>query len=441
MAEKLHSVSLFSNCGAGDVGYATAGFEFNVMAELSSRRLEVCLLNHPAAIGVVGDLRETWPQVVKTFQQQWPSERVSLLAACPPCQGLSSARNKRGNQYDPDAGMRDKRNLLVTVIANVAKSLLPRIIVVENVQAFLSRQVRHPTTKKSISAARLLIEELQDKYVVYPILADLCHFGVPQSRKRTFLTFIHRDEPANERLSETSKTPYPMQSHGPSTSRPLISISSALRKMSLPSLDARSPKRAISSVGGGLHSVPVWLDRRYDMVAAIPINSGKSAWGNSKCKQCKHTSDDSAAICSQCNLPLLKPILKTKNGRYRLVTGFKTSTYRRIHPNKPAMTITTASGHIGSNNTIHPNENRLLSPLECAVLQTIPRQFKWGDSLQKWGHTTVREMIGEAVPPLFTAKHGKVLSSLLRNDRPIRMSSADHKMSTSARMKLFPEVD
>lgn len=31
---KLRAVSLFSNCGAGDVGYRDAGFRFDVMAEL-----------------------------------------------------------------------------------------------------------------------------------------------------------------------------------------------------------------------------------------------------------------------------------------------------------------------------------------------------------------------------------------------------------------------
>src|SRR5688572_28466466 len=137
-----HAVSLFSNCGAGDVGYAKAGFCFDVMAELDPRRLEVCLLNHPRAAGVSGDLRTNWKAVVKKYRSKVGKARPSLLAACPPCQGMSTARSDRGSESDPDAGMKDERNLLVTVIANVAKSLRPRIIVVENVSAFLTRQVR-----------------------------------------------------------------------------------------------------------------------------------------------------------------------------------------------------------------------------------------------------------------------------------------------------------
>src|ERR1017187_11000052 len=48
--------------------------------------------------------------------------------------------------------------------------------------------------------------------------------------------------------------------------------------------------------------------------------------------------------------------------------------------------------------------NRLMSTLECARLQTFPAAFKWGKALKKWGHTNVRDMVGEAVPPLLDRK-------------------------------------
>jgi DNA (cytosine-5)-methyltransferase 1 len=133
---------------------------------------------------------------------------------------------------------------------------------------------------------------------------------------------------------------------------------------------------------------------------------------------------------------LLRPVIRDENGHYRLITGFRTSTYRRVQSDRPAATITTASGHIGSNHTIHPYENRLLSTLECALLQTLPRSFNWGDALVKWGHTNVREMIGEAVPPLFTEKHGKVLRSLLENRGRVWMLPANHPMHMRAKRKL-----
>ncbi|MGI8624579.1 MAG: DNA cytosine methyltransferase, partial [Solirubrobacteraceae bacterium] len=143
MRGSLPAVSLFSNCGAGDLGYARAGFSFEVLAELDARRLEVAGLNLPGAGLVDGDLRDTWPKVVREYHSRRGQEPPALLAACPPCQGMSTARGGRGSEEDADAGSRDHRNLLVEVIAEVARELAPRVIVVGNVPAFFRRSVRH----------------------------------------------------------------------------------------------------------------------------------------------------------------------------------------------------------------------------------------------------------------------------------------------------------
>ena len=119
------------------------------------------------------------------------------------------------------------------------------------------------------------------------------------------------------------------------------------------------------------------------------------------------------AVCPICSAPLLRPVVKESDGSYRLVKGFRNSSYARMSPDTPAATITTASGHVGSDLTIHPFENRLLSPYECAYLQTFPDDFDWGTALEQWGPTFVRTIIGEAVPPKFTELHGRALARLL----------------------------
>ena len=107
-----------------------------------------------------------------------------------------------------------------------------------------------------------------------------------------------------------------------------------------------------------------------------------------------------------------------------------------MKPNEPAPVITTASGRLGSHHTIHPSENRLLSPLECAKLQTFPDNFDWGDALEKYGHSNVRIMIGEAVPPLFTKQHGRVLQSLLHGRIPQKLLPKADSRCTTASEKL-----
>jgi DNA (cytosine-5)-methyltransferase 1 len=330
---------------------------------------------------------------------------------------MSSARSGKGSHDDAAAGSKDERNLLVTVVANVALELKPSLLVVENVPAFFTRKVHHPKDEKPVSAANYLITALAKDYVAFPLVTDLCDFGVPQSRNRAFLTFVRKDLPGLKELLRIGRTPFPRATHAPDVgnARP-ITLSEALESFALPALDAANAKTASASEYGGFHSVPVWDERIYAMVAAIPSATGRSAWDNDVCHQCGPVKVLPATVtCPLCTAPLLRPIVKEDDGSYRLVKGFKSS-YRRMHSDRPAATVTTASGHIGSDYTIHPTQNRLLSPLECSLLQTFPKDFKWGDALKKLGHTNVREMIGEAVPPAFTRLHGEVLHGILKRE-------------------------
>lgn len=435
------SVSLFSNCGAGDVGYRRAGFTFDVMAELDPRRLSVAVLNHAGAAEVPGDLRQTWPTVVEKWRSRHGDQRPSLLAACPPCQGMSSARGGRGKEHDAEAGGRDARNLLVTVIAQVAEALQPRAIVVENVPAFLRRKVPHPVTGEPISAALLLVEALSAEYECFPMVADLAHWGVPQTRRRAFLTLLRRDEPGLVWLHEHARTPYPRPTHAPDYGGRPTSLREALGELSSTDLDASSVATAHDPTDP-LHQVPVWPPAKYAMVAAIPPNSGRSAWDNNECADCGAVQGlgEDDATCPQCQGPLLRPVVQAEHG-WRLIKGFRSSSYTRMQPDAPAATVTTASGHVGSDRTIHPWQNRLLSVRECAHLQTLPTDFDWGDALKKWGTTNVRDMIGEAVPPAFTEQHGRAILGVLTGNRTLvhltahdtRVHGAERNLRAAAR--------
>ncbi|MDE0699927.1 MAG: DNA cytosine methyltransferase [Acidimicrobiaceae bacterium] len=430
-SETLDAVSLFSNCGAGDVGYAKAGFSFRVMAEIEQRRLTVALANHEDACGIPGDLRSTWLEVVAAFRNETGTARPALLSACPPCQGMSTARGGLGREDDATAGSRDGRNLLVEVIAQVANGLRPRVIVVENVAAFFSRLVLDPRNEEPISAAALLQDSLGPHYECYPFLTDLADYGVPQRRVRAFMTFIRRDEAAVEALALAECVPYPMPTASAEDGN-WISLNEALERLGAAKLDAAHSETA-RDPSNPMHSVPIWgLEHQYRMVAAIPPNSGGRAWDTGHCKsKCDIQVGAEDAVCPACREPLLRPVVQEADGSYRLVRGFRRSSYSRMRPDAPAPTITTASGHVGSDNTIHPFENRLLSPLECAFLQTIPRDFDWGSSLADWGSTTVRAMIGEAVPPRFTEMHGGALAGLL-DGRAEGLASAEDRRVTKA---------
>ena len=315
-----------------------------------------------------------------------------------------------------DAGARDPRNLLVVSIVEVATRLWPRAIVVENVPAFLTRKVPHPESGEATSAASLLVEMLEDRYAVFPLLCDLAHYGVPQRRRRAFLTFIRRDVPGLAALLGQRRAPYPRATHDPTQGgEQPVTVGTCLSALGLPSLDAHHPDSA--TCGDPLHTVPVWSQHHYDMVNAITRGSGKSAWENEVCPACGSVEvDNMDACCPECHGPLLRPIVQEPDGTYRLIRGFRASSYRRMDPDLPAPAVTTANGTIGSATTIHPSENRVLSVLECCHLQTIPNSFCWmSDDEWPLELHVVRRMIGEAVPPRFTELHGQAIRGVLEN--------------------------
>lgn len=430
----LPAVSLFSNCGAGDFGFAAAGFRFDVMAELVESRLAVALRNHSGARAVAGDLRQTWERVIQEWRRSSGVASPTLVAACPPCQGMSTARRDRGKEADPEAGSRDSRNLLVLPIAHVVQELAPTFVVVENVPAFLRRQVLNPATGEGISAASLLIRSLDDDYRVYPFLCDLADYGVPQTRKRAFLTFVRRGSPAELSLVGSGSSPYPVPTHAPDHGGEPTSLGTALANFDLPPLDSKCESSARDATRP-LHFVPVWGERQYQMVAAVLAGSGGSAWENDECATCGRVElGDEDAACPMCGEAVLRPVVY-EDGEPRLVRGFRRSSYRRMDRDSPAATITTASGRVSSSRTLHPSQNRVFSPLECALLQTIPQGFDWGTALSERGVMELRAMIGEAVPPCFTELHGAVLTGLIRS--PSRdMISADDRRCRAATAKL-----
>jgi DNA (cytosine-5)-methyltransferase 1 len=108
-----------------------------------------------------------------------------------------------------------------------------------------------------------------------------------------------------------------------------------------------------------------------------------------------------------------RPYVREKDSMFRLVKGFKSS-YRRMYPDRPSPTITTASSHIGSDYKIHPWENRILSIRECADIQTIPHFYNWEPAMQHKGGYIARQVVGEALPTWFAYLHGQVLLDLFK---------------------------
>ncbi|MBW1731387.1 MAG: DNA cytosine methyltransferase [Deltaproteobacteria bacterium] len=409
------AISLFSGAGISDLGYEYAGFRFVIHAEIDNRRANLCASNFPRTKVVVGDIRKSWRQIIKSYRQATP-DRLALLSVTPPCQGMSSSNPSRGKVTEPDGKGRNERNLLLLAALPIIQELRPMCVVVENVPQALVRRVQLPSQKRPRKIVETFFEQV-GPYSAFAGVVQMADYGIPQVRRRAVLVLLDQELAIGRRLEERGLLPWPRPTHsetGASNLRRWITLKQWLTKRGNSPLDSRSAETARDCTDP-LHYVPHYEKQRYLWVRDIPPNSGRSAYENDTCPHCGEKGIKLGEVrCPACgDIMVNRPYVKTGDNGIRLIRGFKSS-YRRMRPDRPAPTVTTASSHLGSDYKIHPWENRVLSIRECIELQTIPRAYSWDLALTNGYHYLIRQVVGEAIPPWFTYLHGRILRRLLQ---------------------------
>jgi DNA (cytosine-5)-methyltransferase 1 len=165
-------LGLFAGAGGMDLGFELAGFQHTESNEILEYAVKTLQLNRPNWNVVEGDVREYTP----TFRKG-----LDVLLAGFPCQGFSLGGNRDET---------DERNTLYREVVRIAKTMQPRIIVMENVLNL--RTMCHPETGKPF--AQQIENEL--KAIGYTTIFDffrVSEHGVPQTRRR-FIFVAFRDE-------------------------------------------------------------------------------------------------------------------------------------------------------------------------------------------------------------------------------------------------------
>lgn len=404
------AVSLFSGAGLSDLGYELAGFRLVVQVEADRNRAQLGQDNFPESRWITDDVRSAGTPLVRAYKSL-ANGSPDLLVATPPCQGMSSSNPSRGRRQTPRAKLLEEKNRLILEVVPVARALQPRIIVAENVRQVLTLRVTHEGQEGRV--IDLLAKGLPE-YELFNGVVDMAEHGVPQVRRRAIVVAVRRDQPWLDRLKSEELLPWPRPTHSECPSngeRPWITLRQWLKGMAYERLDSSDPKLAKGR--HPLHFVPHYGPDRYLLVRDIPAHSGRSAYESDTCPNCSfHPVPEGLVTCPSCGSLMRNRPYTFENGNPRLIKGFESS-YRRMDPNRPAYTITTNSSHVGSDFKIHPWENRVLSSLECADLQTVPRFYDWSRALTDGRSYLIRNAVGEALPTYFTWLHGKVLGQLL----------------------------
>lgn len=215
-----------------------------------------------------------------------------------------------------------------------------KAIHIHNPKWFIAENVGGLKSANNGLAFQRILEDLERAGKGYRLVSHLYKFeeyGVPQCRHRIVIVGIRKD------LNLEFKVPAPTTPYG------YVSVRTAIEN---PPIPKDAPNNELTK-----QSKIVVKRLKY-------IPPGKNAWYE--------------------GIP--------KNLRLKVKMAKMSQIYRRLHPDKPAYTITGSGG--GGTHVYHWDENRALTNRERARLQTFPDDFIFEGSKE-----SVRKQIGMAVPP------------------------------------------
>ena len=290
--QKLTVIDLFAGAGLFSHAFAQEGFSLVGAVEI----------DRPAA--TTYDMNLGRRVVCADIRTVEPSEGCDVLIGGPPCQGFSTLGKR--DEADP-------RNLLSFEMVRWAQRLAPKVVVVENVKAFLDTP-----TWRSLAGS---LGELG--YSVTGFALDAYEMGVPQLRTRSFTIASKIGTPVMKRAVR----------------RRLRTVREAWE--GLPSKpNGRGHHYAPSPSALALarmRVIPAGGDKR-DVMRAAPHLAPPSWW-------------------------------RTQ--------GDVTDVWGRMEWDSPSNTLRTALLNPSKGRYIHPDQNRVISLREAARLHTVPDMWRF----------------------------------------------------------------
>ena len=333
----LTYISLFSCAGVGCFGFKKAGYECIATNELIEKRLNVQRFNNKCRYEsgyICNDITtDETKEKIFTEIKKWEkigNDRVDVVIATPPCQGMSVANHKKAENEIV-------RNSLVVESIHLIQKIKPRFFIFENVAAFMKTGCNSPDGMiKSIGD--VIYEELSDKYTIASRILNFKNYGSNSSRTRTVVIGVCRE------LSEYVA--------------PIELYPNYVEEKSLKQVIGDMPKLEWGEICSTdfYHAFRTYPEKMRCWIH--DLKEGESAFDNEDELKRPHKVVEGKIV----------PNIR-KNG----------DKYTRQYWNKVAPCIHTRNDQLASQNTIHPEEDRVFSIRELMKMMTIPSEFKWID--------------------------------------------------------------
>jgi DNA (cytosine-5)-methyltransferase 1 len=428
-APQYVAADLFCGVGGLSLGFTmTRRFSVAFGCDIAPAATEAFQLNHAlngvTPVAYTGDIREMNVNVmVEALASRGVSNpgELGCLIGGPPCEGFSQNRSlnsggKPGRRVSArvDKFIDDPRNWLFKWFVEIAGTLQPKVVLIENVPDL----VRH---REGQTIAEILEALADSGYMATARVLNAANFGVPQLRRRMFLLAqrISDFEETGIRLKfpEPTHQPYPL-GHGDLDVEPTwlpgdagywTTVREAIGDLPEAIVRGSAKERAYEYPAATLTALRRFLRSPDGMPPANHLARPLGANGLAKV----HRRD------------VETPEEADRNGR----RDHYYYSYKRLRWAEPARTITKFVYHVGSGMFAHPEADRALTMREAARLQTFPDWFSFPTE-------RIREtsgLIGGAVPPLLAMRLAQQVSSYLD-------AVAYAKLDAFDRSRLRPQV-
>lgn len=169
-------ISTFAGCGGSSLGYQLAGFHELLAVEWDDNAVATFRLNFPEVPVYHGDIAKLSGEECMRLAGIKAGE-LDVLDGSPPCQGFSTAGNRRFS---------DPRNSLFKEYARLLSELQPRVFVMENVTGMIKGHMKQ--------AYLQIIKTLREcGYKAKGEVLNAMYFNVPQHRERVIVIGVRND--------------------------------------------------------------------------------------------------------------------------------------------------------------------------------------------------------------------------------------------------------
>ena len=384
----MNYISLFSGAGVGCYGFLLEGFKCIATNEVVERRLNIQKFNNKCKYEtgyIYGDItnervKQQLFDQVKIWEKKENLKRVDVVIATPPCQGMSVANHKK---HDKEI----IRNSLVIESIKIIREIQPKFFIFENVPAFMKTICTDiDGIDKPISEA--ISTNLGGLYSYASQIINLKNYGASSSRQRTIVIGV-----ANDYANEIS--PFELY--------PSLQNERTLREV----IGHLRPLKEFGEIDDDdiYHSFRIYPERMRVWISGL--REGQSAFENKDDEKKPHQIKNGKIV-----------INKQKNG----------DKYRRQYWDKVGPCIHTRNDQLASQNTVHPEDDRVFSIRELMLMMTVPDHFKWVDEdvaslnilsydkkrkFLKKEEIKIRQSLGEAVPTTIFKEIARNIKSTL----------------------------